>query len=965
MLKVFAGDPNENRTVSSNELMFLNDPSESVLMVSEDEKIGHMLMVIRTTEAGEDPICSHILESSEKRSFAIVDGALMIAKKLDFESTRVYNLAILITNGRDSNYFNITINVIDVNDNIPHFFQDTHTINIYENITQGTSILTLRVSDIDMNDNHAYKIYTTNSPKSLSKFEVERWSGILRVKEALDYEIIRQHILVIEASDSRLINSERNGWSNSLENLINTPHKASSHRSFTKIVINILDVNDHAPEFISSSFEVTLAETLALGTSVLQVTAIDSDTGDNALISYSIASGNEENTFAIDPELGYIYLTKQLDINRQPEYYLFVKATDHGQVPLANSISVHVIVSMPDNSQPFFENKKVYFDVLENIKIGTVIGSVKAVSRQKLFYEIVSSDSSHFSINMNNGEVYLRKQLDYETCKKYQITISAVNLVRKSDTVQVIINVLDVNDNHPQWNSTYYHGFISESAEISSLILDDKDSPLILKAYDLDSNSNGLVRYSINQLSPQEYFKIDSSTGAITLIKSLDYEKFHEINFTVSVSDLGDPFALKAKTDALVVVSIKDVNDCPPVFERSTYQTTLLLPTYSDVSVLWLNTTDCDNDSHRIKTRSSNFFPAIYTLYTTGKSFKGFKINSTTGLITVDQPNLITTDTYNLVATAFDGKFTAQTKVTVVCKNITRTSLRFRSSKFFAKVTENINVAKNVTRLTVIGDRKNDHLYFSILNADSSMFRILSSSGLIRTTGIPFDREKKNLYLLIVEVKSLSNPNRIDHCQVEVRVEDVNDNAPLFVNLPYYFALGTQSYQIDDTIGKVQAIDHDVGQNGYIIYSIISGDNKNLFKINPENGQISVTRALDELDQTEYNLTVQASDSGLIPLRSNARVLIKVISGEMPLFAKQYYSVNVSEDQSPLVPFITIEASSMTRQLIYSITSGNELEEFALDFNTGTCFAFSLFFYLIIYFDFIFLFCLFWFDFWF
>ena len=228
----------------------------------------------------------------------------------------------------------------------------------------------------------------------------------------------------------------------------------------------------------------------------------------------------------------------------------------------------------------------------------------------------------------------------------------------------------------------------------------------------------------------------------------------------------------------------------------------------------------------------------------------------------VDNPNDIMEGSYNLIVTAFDGKFSAQAKVSINCKNITRSSLRFQRFKYFTKVKENSNVAKNLIRLTVIGDEKNDHLHFRILNTNSNMFKILPSSGLIRTTDIPFDREKKSHYLLIVEVKSLSNSNRVDHCQVEVLVEDENDNIPLFVNLPYYFAVNSHSSQLDDPIGKVQAIDLDVGQNGLVNFSILSGDDKNLFRIDSEKGYIYLARKFESFDQMDFNLVIEASEGG-------------------------------------------------------------------------------------------------------
>lgn len=78
--------------------------------------------------------------------------------------------------------------------------------------------------------------------------------------------------------------------------------------------------------------------------------------------------------------------------------------------------------------------------------------------------------------------------------------------------------------------------------------------------------------------------------------------------------------------------------------------------------------------------------------------------------------------------------------------------------------------------------------------------------------------------------------------------------------------------------------------------------------------------------------------SGITPCRTDVTVHVKVIDRSMPVFKKQFYSEVVPENvelHSPLSTSIEAE-SPLSRKLIYSIVKGNELEEFALDFNTGT-----------------------------
>lgn len=94
-------------------------------------------------------------------------------------------------------------------------------------------------------------------------------TGILSVAQPLDHETAQRHILTVAVMDS------------------GTPSK----RCFTRLEVVVYDHNDHAPQFLTSMFEGQVFETSAVGTSVLQVIAVDRDKGKNAQITYSIVSG--------------------------------------------------------------------------------------------------------------------------------------------------------------------------------------------------------------------------------------------------------------------------------------------------------------------------------------------------------------------------------------------------------------------------------------------------------------------------------------------------------------------------------------------------------------------------------------------------------------------------------------------------------------------------------------------------
>lgn len=261
----------------------------------------------------------------------------------------------------------------------------------------------------------------------------------------------------------------------------------------------------------------------------------------------------------------------------------------------------------------------------------------------------------------------------------------------------------------------------------------------------------------------------------------------------------------------------------------------------------------------------------------------------------------------------------------------------FQKSVYEGTVLENSTKISTVCVVNVVGSELNEHIQFSILNP-TDLFTIGSTSGAIRTTGIRFDREVQDNYELIVEAKSVATPDRdkprIAHVIVNVTVMDINDNCPMFVNLPYYAVVSIDD-QKGDIITKVHAIDMDSFENGEVRYELVKGHGE-LFKVNRKTGEIELKQSLEGHNH-EYKLTIAAYDGGITPCSTEVTVHVKVIDRSMPVFKKQFYSESIPENlelHSTLA--MSVEAESpLGRKLIYSIVKGNELEEFALDFNTG------------------------------
>ena len=597
--------------------------------------------------------------------------------------------------------------------------------------------------------------------------------------------------------------------------------------------------------------------------------------------------------------------------------------------------------------------------MFEDAAIGTFVVQIEGRSVSSLLYEVTDGNGNDaFIINPSTGVVVSRGALDYEAQKNYNLSITARNMVSvsffrpnfagvefhwirgdplssvclqagASARCRVLIHVLDVNDNAPVFQQDAYEGRIVESAATGSLVFgattaNTAAKPLVISARDLDTGANALLSYDIVEAAAAALFTIDSNTGAVRTLAPVDREQQAVVEFSVQVSDGGKP-RLQSERLARVRVVVVDVNDSPPVFGETSYNATVLLPTYAGVAVLQVQASDPDTDMNSTLT---------YNL-TGGNQDGKFAVDRKTGWISVANADGLI-PYYQLEVSASDGKFTSNAAVHVHLERIHASGLTFSQDKYAGLVEENSTRLVTVAVLNVLGAVLNEHVAFSILNP-RGYFQIGKTSGVVQTNRVAFDRETRDTYVLVVEARSERGEGeraRVAHTLVQVNVTDINDNRPVFLGLPYYAVVPVDAAK-GSVVTKVHALDRDIGENGEIRYELVRGSGE-LFRVDRRTGEIVLRQPL-EGRSTEFDLMVAAYDGGSPPLSAEAVVHIKVIDSSTPVFQSPFYSAGVSEAAEPSAPVLSLQASSPnSRQLIYSIVSGNDAEDFAVDFNTGT-----------------------------
>ncbi|XP_037031417.1 fat-like cadherin-related tumor suppressor homolog isoform X7 [Bradysia coprophila] len=890
--------------------------SDQHVEVTENDSPGYLVTLVQAYDEDNDQLWFDIVGGDDQHEFYIGrdNGNVLLAKHLDWETRREYNLTISITDGVHTVTTQLYITVLDINDHRPEFTESVYRIDISENVEEGTEVLQLHATDLDEDKKLFYSLHAAREPISLKLFRVDSVTGSITLAQQLDRELIAEHVLIVIVKDQ------------------GTPAK----RNYAKVIITVHDHNDHAPEFTSKIVEGKVYETAAVGSSVAQMYAIDRDIGENAKITYSIVSGNIGNVFSIEPDMGVISVAKGLDINTLPEYMIQVKAMDNGKPALYSQIPVHIMVVMADNAPPRFLKADPAIEIFENQPIGTFVMHLETRSTSSVVYDIVDGNTDDmFFINPSTGVITTKNILDYETNKFYNLTVRTTNMASASATCYAVVHVLDRNDNAPYFVQQLFKGIIAESAPITSLVIavndtitDGQSMPLVIKAFDIDSGLNALLHYDIVEAMPRRYFHIDSTTGAIKTVMLLDHEKIPLFNFHVKVADLGKPY-LSSETMAKVEITVTDVNDCAPVFTQKEYNVTLLLPTYENVAVIQVNATDQDSSEN-----STLRYDIIE-----GNKDGVFAIDPETGVITTRDVERIGVF-YKLHIRVSDGKFSKVAYVNINVETSENSGLIFQKPIYDGSIVENSTKITTVTVVNVIGSTLNEHVEFKLLNP-TDMFKIGLTSGAIETTGKRFDRETRDNYELIVEARSHPPDRekpRVAHVVVNVTIIDVNDNCPMFVNLPYYAVVSVDDIR-GSLITKVHALDLDSYENGEVRYEMKRGHGE-LFKVDRKSGEVTLKQTLEGHNR-DYELLIAAYDGGITPCSTDVTVYVKVIDKSMPVFNKQFYSDTVPENielHSPLSVAIQAE-SPLGRKLIYTIVKGNELEEFAVDFNTGAIYV--------------------------
>jgi hypothetical protein len=860
------------------------------------------------------------VSGNNKQWFAIdsVSGLITTQSALDREVEGTVELSISARDGGPNPkwaYTQLKVTILDENDEKPQFSQSQINISLSENTQSHTLVAMLTASDHDQGTNGSVSYLLHPSVQQLypSMFALDPLTGQLTIKNKLDRESISDYEIKVIAKDQGI------------------PQQSST----ATVHLHVEDVNDNNPEFYPKRYFVSLADDTAIGTSVLKVQATDRDEGDNAIITYKLESGGD-GLFVVDNWTGVISLRSALRSSSKSLFKLTISAKDRGDRRTEKDAIVEIIKESKMEEIEFDSAGSYDFQIYEdfgidNPKIGREVGRTKiATSSSSVDYAIVYGDpNGNFKIDEKSGVITTATKIDRETTMMFSLTVVARAGLAYGKTI-VNVAVMDLNDNPPVFTRDKDEISIPENAAVGQEIY-------LARARDRDAGINSRVTYSLSY-NPEEQFRISEATGVLYLNRPIRVDPGTVLTIEITATDGGDQ-PLSSKNS--VIITIEDVNDHTPVFDHTSYETSLLESTPVNSRFFALSASDADLGANgRISYKIIE-----------GNSENKFGIFPDGFLFVKSHLDREERDYYSLTIACNDGGIPPRsTEVPVIIHVIDENdnNPQFTNATFTFTIAENEPVDSFVGKLTAT-DRdigRNAELIFTLSSVQND-FTVDPRNGFIKTLH-EFDREAlvqstgQNFINLEATVSDNGLVRLKDKVKVKIFIADVNDHAPQFLRAPYKVQVSEGS-TIGSQLVRVYTFDADEGLNGDVFYYISEGNEGGNFAIDEATGQVTLVKSLDRETISFYKLTVVAHDAATTNrLSASTTISIEVLdeNDDAPEFVQTDTKISVIETTpigTELIKFRATDSDlGVNSQLTYSIAAGNRRDTFHIDPITGS-----------------------------
>ncbi|RZF45194.1 hypothetical protein LSTR_LSTR009965 [Laodelphax striatellus] len=612
--------------------------------------------------------------------------------------------------------------------------------------------------------------------------------------------------------------------------------------------------DNHKPVFLNcTSYQPSVKEDQPRGTYVAQVTAIDRDPPENGgKITYSfVMAPGTHMKFQINETNGIITTTQMLDRDepsREKEFYLTVRATDNGFPPLDDVCTVRVLIEDINDNKPLFDKVRYIESVPQDLPAGREVMRISANdiddgNNSLVVYSLRTltwQDEGFFHINKNTGVISLDKAISRDPGYRFKMQATATDLGEVPNSVQigVDIEVIESNKKAPSF----------QSIPASPIMIDENLNDYSYHIATIVAMSNTdetapvfeLVVGRTEQTNKNSHFRLQSEgrTAHIILGKNLDYESISEFTLTIRIEN---KYNLAAETS--IGIQLRDVNDNFPTFTE-VVSGSVQENEPPGTPVMQVRAIDADGTSAN---NQVTYELADNDDYFTIDPYTG---NITT-LVTFDREKK---DYYNVKVIATDNSPSALYntsehnkgqqvfRIEIADKN--DHAPQFTEAVYVAEsIAENANKNEVVLEVNAVDEDTASPVMYSIVDGNTyDAFEIEETTGKIKVHN-HLDYENITSYTLTVRA---FDGVYEDHCKVEIKISNVNDNPPVFLSYQNNVTIREEEL-ISGCIVKLEAYDPDIPDRGdpqNIVYFVVKEEQKKFLMIDKE-GCLSLVQPLD------------------------------------------------------------------------------------------------------------------------
>ncbi|XP_058268035.1 protocadherin gamma-C5-like isoform X26 [Hemibagrus wyckioides] len=533
----------EIQDINDNSPVFQNKENSLNIYESVASGARFRLESAQDPDVGSNSLRTYTLSKNEHFALDVKiakDGSrvpeLVLEKSLDREKQSIVSLTLTALDGGKparSGTSKIFVRVLDTNDNAPVFEKAQYDEQISENTAPEVVVLTVRAIDLDEGANKELSYsFVPHTPETLSNlFSIDPLTGEIKVKNKIDYETDRSFDFDIVARDKG----------------------SPPMEGVCSVHLDILDVNDNAPEIILKSLPSPVREDAPSGTVVALISAKDLDKGDNGQVTLTLLPGTP---FSLKTSLSnhYTLITDQkLDREAHSAYTVVIVAADSGSPQLTSKQEILVNILDVNDNAPVFTQPSYVVHVKENSAAGSILCSVSASDpdqgeNAKLSYSILDSRvlstplSSYIYINSDNGSIFSMHSFDHEKMKVFQIQVQAKDhgSPSLSSNATVHVFIVDQNDNAP---AVIYPSALMGSVSHQRMPRSAKAGHLVTKvtAVDADSGHNAWISYRLAEAADASLFTVTLHTGEVRTKRSVSEQDDSSQRLLIEIKDNGEP----------------------------------------------------------------------------------------------------------------------------------------------------------------------------------------------------------------------------------------------------------------------------------------------------------------------------------------------------------------------------------------------------------------------------------------